>query len=343
MNNDNVVKIGTALKWRSTFDLTKKYYQENIVTDRGCVFRCKVLQAQGKPPLKVTDEEGHIAYINTDVWDVVVDMAYYYNYALDAKVNSDQTLELINDLANQFKKDKDAQWERIKAIEKVNADQQFILDSLLTTISCFSEGSWFDNLLWSNEALWDNNKYILIDELQNQIDELAKTHLKDIDDLSTKHNSEIKALQDYINQREEHQNTIHDFLQNQIDKLNNLFSCFSTGVWENDLFWSQTAPWSNTNQIDSCRCQTIPVEVPEYAGCFEYGKWENLFLWSDSGLWYNSIYAQDIVDIKALTDDELDEIISEVAGKDYSVKIKALSDEDLDEIIDEVSKQTINQ
>lgn len=183
MNNDNIVKIGTALKWRSTFDITKKYYQENLTTVCGCVFRCKVLQAQGKSPVKFTDEKGHLVYTNTDVWDVVVDMEYFYNYSVDTKQLTKEVLEYVKKLdeaiQNQqkeieaIKKDDLEQWKHIKTIEKKDDEQQREIDSLLDTYSCYSEGIWIDTLLWSNTTLWDNNKYAITDDLQNQINGLS--------------------------------------------------------------------------------------------------------------------------------------------------------------------------
>lgn len=112
--NNNVVTIGTALKWRNTFDLTKKYYQENIVTACGCVFRCKVLQTQGLSPIKISDEDGHIVYINTDVWDVLVDMAEYYNFAVDTREHTQQTLDYTKQLDEAIQR----QQEEIESLEE---------------------------------------------------------------------------------------------------------------------------------------------------------------------------------------------------------------------------------
>lgn len=202
--NNNVVKIGTALKWRNTFDLTKKYYQENVVTACGCVFRCKVLQAQGKSPIKMTDKQGHIVYTNTDVWDVLVDMAYYYNYAVDTRKLTQQMLDYAKKLDEAFQKqqkeiealqkDNKDQWTHINDIEKINAEQQRELDTILDTISCFSEGIWIDTLLWSNETLWDNNKYAITDDLQRQINGLAE-----------RYNSDIKRIDGHIAEHEKNQ------------------------------------------------------------------------------------------------------------------------------------------
>lgn len=255
INNDNIVKIGVALKWRNTFDLTKKYYQENVVTACGCVFRCKVLQAQGKSPIKMTDDQGHIVYTNTDVWDVLVDMAYYYNYVVDTRKLTQQMLDYAKKLDEAFQKqqkeiealqeDNRDQWGHINDIEKVNTEQQRELNSIFDTISCFSEGIWIDTLLWSNETIWDNNKYAITDDLQNQINVLDENHRQDIEDLTEKHNTEISALAAHVARQEKIQRGINEYLQDQVYDLNNSFSCFSTGVWENDLHWSQEALWDN--------------------------------------------------------------------------------------------------
>ena len=255
INNDNIVKIGVALKWRNTFDLTKKYYQENVVTACGCVFRCKVLQAQGKSPIKMTDDQGHIVYTNTDVWDVLVDMAYYYNYAVDTRKLTQQMSDYVKKLDEAFQKqqkeiealqkDNRDQWNHINDIEKVNTEQQRELNSIFDTISCFSEGIWIDTLLWSNETIWDNNKYAITDDLQNQINVLDENHRQDIEDLTEKHNTEISALAAHVARQEKIQMGINEYLQDQVYDLNNSFSCFNTGVWENDLHWSQEALWDN--------------------------------------------------------------------------------------------------
>ena len=104
MNNNNIAHIGTALKWRNTFDLETTYYQENIVTACGCVFRCRVLQAKGITPIGLADKQGHLTFANPDVWDVVVDMSYYYNFAVDTQNMTKETLEYVKNLDEALKK-----------------------------------------------------------------------------------------------------------------------------------------------------------------------------------------------------------------------------------------------
>lgn len=94
-NSNEIVKIGVALKWRSTYDSEKTYYQDNITTLGGSVFRCKATSITGKSPMGATDEKGHLSYANTDVWDVVVDMVQYYNWALDSNLLANETLEYV--------------------------------------------------------------------------------------------------------------------------------------------------------------------------------------------------------------------------------------------------------
>ena len=259
INNDNIVKIGVALKWRNTFDLTKKYYQENVVTACGCVFRCKVLQAQGKSPIKMTDDQGHIVYTNTDVWDVLVDMAYYYNYVVDTRKLTQQMLDYAKKLDEAFQKqqkeiealqeDNRDQWGHINDIEKVNTEQQRELNSIFDTISCFSEGIWIDTLLWSNETIWDNNKYAITDALAADIKELDE-HLsksdKAFDEAITDTNERIDVISeeiDNINQRaEDHQSEY----QKMLDDIRAYNGCFEKGEWADPFFWNDTDIWYNS-------------------------------------------------------------------------------------------------
>lgn len=307
INNDNIVKIGVALKWRNTFDLTKKYYQENVVTACGCVFRCKVLQAQGKSPIKMTDDQGHIVYTNTDVWDVLVDMAYYYNYAVDTRKLTQQMLDYAKKLDEAFQKqqkeiealqkDNRDQWNHINDIEKVNTEQQRELNSIFDTISCFSEGIWIDTLLWSNETIWDNNKYAITDDLQNQINVLDENHRQVA--------YQLRAIG-----REQ---TAQD---DNIAKLGEHFGCFVDGVWGDLFIWNNDHLWANgagvideaiadtneridviSEEIDNINqraedhqseYQKMLDDIRAYNGCFEKGEWADPFFWNDTDIWYNS-------------------------------------------------------
>lgn len=91
--NNNIITIGTALKWRGIFDKEKAYYQDNMVLEAGCIFRCKVLQTVNQPPVKMTDEDGHFELINQDVWDVILDMSVHYNKIADIEHYAEETME----------------------------------------------------------------------------------------------------------------------------------------------------------------------------------------------------------------------------------------------------------
>lgn len=91
--NNNIITIGTALKWRGIFDKEKAYYQDNMVLVAGCIFRCKVLQTVNQPPVKITDGDGHFELINQDVWDVILDMSVHYNKIADIEHYAGETME----------------------------------------------------------------------------------------------------------------------------------------------------------------------------------------------------------------------------------------------------------
>lgn len=347
MNNNNIVKIGTALKWRNTFDITKKYYQENMVTICGCVFRCKVLQAQGKTPVRVADDAGHLAFANTDVWDVIVDMAYYYNFAIDTNNLTKETLEYIKKLDAEWRRqqkeieaiqeDDKKQWKHILEIEKLNAEQQREINSVLDTYSCFSEGIWFDTLLWNNDLLWDNNKYAITDDLQNQIDELSNRHKEDIEQIV----SDIEEINAHMTRHEEEQNQINDYLLEQCDNWNNSISCFSEGVWENLLYWGNMSLWDNNkfsitedlqNQIDDIveqhdndtnnaviRFEKDELLINEHDAqlgdflerfcSFSNGQWDNGLKWNNAAVWENS----------NMTCDTFEKMLSKISEHDASI------------------------
>lgn len=146
MANNNTVQIGTALKWRGVYDDNKKYYQDNIVSLHGCVFRCKPLYAIGYPPVEKDLKNGELKYINTDVWDVVVDFADYYGKFL--------AQELVNAGLQQ----------EIDEIDSILESHQHAIDGFgnvieaADTISVVSNGLWKNTLLWVNTERWYNPK-----------------------------------------------------------------------------------------------------------------------------------------------------------------------------------------
>lgn len=307
INNDNIVKIGVALKWRNTFDLTKKYYQENVVTACGCVFRCKVLQAQEKSPIKMTDDQGHIVYTNTDVWDVLVDMAYYYNYAVDTRKLTQQMLDYAKKLDEDFRKEHQAITGRLNKLDTQCEGQQHEIDSLLYHISILTNGVWDDLFLWNNDHLWHNESGVIEEALADTNERIDKI------------NEEIEA----INQRaEEHQSEY----QKMLDDIRAYNGCFEKGEWANPFFWNDTDVWCNTpnsiseteNDIISHDNRLTALEsqfalfIQQFAAqqtiieqhqsqletlmdCFtvlNVGKWQNLLLWDNTSKWSNALITE---------------------------------------------------
>ncbi len=96
--SNNIITIGTALKWRGIYDDSKTYYQENIVTAGGCIFRCKASQTQGNAPLNMLDSEGHFTLINQGIWEVILDMSAHYNKVADTLHFAALTMETASEL-----------------------------------------------------------------------------------------------------------------------------------------------------------------------------------------------------------------------------------------------------
>lgn len=216
MSNNNIVKIGTALKWRSTFDIKKRYYQENITTMCGCVFRCKILLAEGKPPVKVIDEAGHIAYENVDVWDVVVDMAYYYNFVIDHN-------DRLSNVEEQSKENFEAikrQEQEINNIKEYNKDFQEVVSDSLDTLA-----EWISNLSEDHEKD--------IKSINQWINEHKETHHA-IDE-------KFKSLDKHLEQIDE----TNEKQQAIIEQLLNNETIYTGGLWNNDLLWMNDMYWEN--------------------------------------------------------------------------------------------------
>lgn len=216
MNNNNIVKIGTALKWRGTFDINKRYYQENIVTLCGCVFRCKILLAQGKPPISIFDEAGHIEYANPDIWDVVVDMASYYNFVIDEKFLVENINKQVQENTRQIqfhRKEIDAikledlrQWE---AIDDFAYDLQQQINNII--------GNSSTNLAAIEKYIKDHKiEHLLIDDKFEKLIE----NIERID--------EINQLQ-----------------QEQIDYWYDRNPVYISGLWDNELLWANHLYWEN--------------------------------------------------------------------------------------------------
>lgn len=127
MNSKNTVQIGVAPQYRGEFSIDTKYYQDNLMTYYGCIFRCSPLTSVGAEPVRVVDEEGHLGFANEEVWDVVVDMLQYYNFTIDSMNLTKKTYEYIRKVEaayleqqeqiNAIKEDDLAQWGEIESLK----------------------------------------------------------------------------------------------------------------------------------------------------------------------------------------------------------------------------------
>ena len=250
MNANNVIKIGTALKWRDIFDINKIYYQENIVTACGCVFRCKVLQTQGKSPITVADEAGHIMYSNQDIWDVVVDMLYYYNYALDNQLISKDILDYV------------------KSLEKEIKDYKESVDSFQETANKKSKELTEEiNKLWNNFAnIGGGQKFVILNQKPSPND--YSYYEEDTEDSLIFGRGQFVAYPDNemtdgwgfaIVKNIDVQSNIEEtkvdwYYATEIEKrliklelmfTDHVYGVIGTGKWKNDFYWRPCAKWVN--------------------------------------------------------------------------------------------------
>lgn len=242
MNSNNIVKIGTALKWRSTYSDEKRYYQENIVTTCGCVFRCKVLQATGKCPVKVIDEYGRIKYDNVDIWDVVVDMAYYYNFTIELRelvqrtiarvTENEKNIQANKDDIGEIKKDDLEQWEHINNIEKLDEEQGEKIEKI--------EETHLNDIERLSQSMQEIEKG-LRQELKLQ-QETIEEQQRTITEMS----GQIEDLQN--------RQALTDEQQEQLDEILAMFSLLKAGVWCNSLYWSNEDYWQNDTSGMQCSC-----------------------------------------------------------------------------------------
>lgn len=220
MNNDNIVKIGAALKWRGVYDPAKRYYQENIITLNGCVFRLKVLTAIGIPPVEFEEESGHLVYVNGDVWDVVVDMAAYYNHAIDS--------------ANLIKKT----WEAIESIGKeVKVHHNQIIQLQEYQRRCQLEHEMFKLEHQAINKRIDALELVWFD-VENHQERIAR----------------LEALVPQLLDEIDRQKEINRRQQEQIDDLLNSTVKEPGKAWDNDKFWNNSASW-----FDNVLGDKIPV------------------------------------------------------------------------------------
>lgn len=255
MSNDNVVKIGTALKWRGVFDKDTIYYQDNVTTACGCVFRCKVLQAQGKLPVRFTEDQGHLEYINTDIWDVVVDMKYYYDAATDSIRLIKETWDSIKYLEG-VAEDHTQQLEdlhehddlldgQIKDLQDKDVEHEIILDEIkaddLDQWSHINNAENVQTQLQKNVndlAVENDEQWDFINNLDDSVDKNAQ----DIADIKALDSQQEQRLTDLETENDEQQTSIDDH-QAKLDVLMEGFTTINLGKWQNDYAWNNESEW----------------------------------------------------------------------------------------------------
>lgn len=227
-NKENIAIIGTALKWRGVYDNNKNYYQENIVTLYGSVFRCRILKANGLPPVKLDEETNHLQFINQEIWDVIVDMSYYFNYVVDQENFNKRIDEFTKELESQIQDlqvDNLHQWEEIDCIKRIlkkhhhklkklrnvdknlqnqidqlredNERQQKEIDEIKSHSGYYKGTSVVNNGIWDNSMIWGNgdfwNNYRPSNENSCKCDPDKITELEET----------IKSLQEQLKEQKE--------------------------------------------------------------------------------------------------------------------------------------------
>lgn len=251
--NSNIVKIGKALKWRGVYDDSKKYYAENIITCYGGVFRCNVPVAQGIPPYEL-NEDGLPTIQNSETWTCLVDTTWIIEWVLAFKKFKDETLE-------RFTKDEQHIEEHCKKLEEHQKD----IEGLGTSVSELVERDKGHDLLIKNltrtvgsvsDKANKNEKDIETINKKISDSDLTLGELqKQIAETNNRIDNEVSTLQKIVEQQSE---TIKEnsekierlnnqiaAMQEQLELISRYNSCFSGGIWDNDLYWNNDSLWNN--------------------------------------------------------------------------------------------------
>lgn len=270
--NNNIVKIGKALKWRGIYDRSKKYYAENIVTCYGGVFRCNVSVAQGIPPYEL-NEEGHPLICNSETWTCLVDTSWIVEWVLAFK-------KFKNDTLSRFESNEqhiaahcerlDRQQASIESLEEsVNElrvkdeEHELTMNSLSTTIGKVSEkvDKNEDDIAKINKKIGDSE--LTLGELQKQIAQTNQRIDEEVNGLNNTIVEQDKKIHQQEIEIEELRNMILA-LQGQIELLGKYNCCFSNGIWYNDLYWNNESFWNNGNGGGGNVSQQTELEVIQY-------------------------------------------------------------------------------
>lgn len=251
--NSNIVKIGKALKWRGVYDDSKKYYAENIITCYGGVFRCNVSVAQGIPPYEL-NEDGLPTIQNTETWTCLVDTTWIIEWVLAFKKFKDEATARFEvneehiakhcDMIAQHQESIDSLDDSVASLVQKDAEHDESLQTLSETL-----GDVSDKVDANEESINDlsakiDDSALTLGQLEEKINQTNERITTEIGSL----NAVIEAQNETIAQ---HSNTIYLLsqqiveLQEQLELMSKYNCCFSTGVWDNGLYYVNDGLWNN--------------------------------------------------------------------------------------------------
>ncbi len=96
-NTGNTIVIGSSPKFRGEYSSTAIYYEENIVTSYGSVFKASANAFQDMPPI-VEALDGTISLSENGCWITVIDNVDLYNAVLSTNSLSTRVTNLENNV-----------------------------------------------------------------------------------------------------------------------------------------------------------------------------------------------------------------------------------------------------
>lgn len=76
--SNSFINIGKKPVYRGVYNVSTKYYSENMVAMCACLFQCAVPSIVGVPPITI-DASGNASFANTSSWNVIIDNLALYN------------------------------------------------------------------------------------------------------------------------------------------------------------------------------------------------------------------------------------------------------------------------
>lgn len=256
--NSNIVKIGKALKWRGVYDNSKKYYAENVITCYGGVFRCNVSVAQGIPPYEM-NEDGLPTIQNSETWTCLVDTTWIIEWVLAFNKFKDDVLARfvdnerhIQEHCNQL----ETHQENLKSLENSVLELQRVDESHEETL--YNHEQWIRGI--DNQVLKNTENIDKLNEKANEQNLSLEALALKIQETNGRIDTEVRGLNKTIASQAEtiRQNTekIESLelqikeLQESIELMSKYNCCFSSGVWDNELYWNNESVWNNGNGSD---------------------------------------------------------------------------------------------